>query len=386
MKNKDKKVFVSGCFDLLHNGHVAFLKSAASFGTHLSVCIGADETVYALKNRFPANSQDERKYHLEAIRFVDEVLIGSASGMLDFLPELEKVKPDVFVVNEDGHQPEKEAICAQKGIEYKVLKRLPEAGLPARSTTAIRKENRIPFRLDLAGGWLDQPFVSSLYPGPVITLCIEPDYAFNTRSGMASSTRAAATELWEFRIPEPDTLKAAKTLFAYENPPGTQEIAGSQDAIGIVFTGLNKLSYSGNYWPDAIEQVQDLDVLQFLQNHLYLVSLEPRASNYSVLENTHLEREHAKALSIAAEKCWNSILQKDLSGAGNAMTESFKAQLALFPNMGNEEIFSLIRRYEKDCYGYKLSGAGGGGYLILLADKQPVNSIQIRIRRKEELC
>lgn len=82
----------------MHNGHIAFLKSAASFGTHLSVCIGADETVYALKNRFPANSQDERKYHLEAIRFVDEVLIGSATGMLDFLPELEKVKPDCLVL------------------------------------------------------------------------------------------------------------------------------------------------------------------------------------------------------------------------------------------------------------------------------------------------
>lgn len=370
----------------MHNGHIAFLKSAAAFGTHLSVCIGADETVYALKNRFPANSQDERKYHLEAIRFVDEVLIGSATGMLDFLPELEKVKPDVFVVNEDGHQSEKEALCIQKGIEYKVLKRLPEEGLPARSTTSIRKENRIPFRLDLAGGWLDQPFVSSLSPGPVITLCIEPDYAFNSRSGMASSTRAAATELWEFRIPEPDTLKAAKTLFAYENPPGTLEIAGSQDAIGIVFTGLNKLSYSGNYWPDAIEQVQDIEILQFLQNHLYLVALEPRAENYSVLNNTYLEQAYASALALAAEQCWNSILQQDLAGAGKAMTDSFKAQLSMFPNMGNEEIFSLIRRYENDCYGYKLSGAGGGGYLILLADKKPDKALQIRIRRKGEMC
>lgn len=386
MENNQKKVFVSGCFDLLHNGHIAFLKSAASYGKYLTVCIGADQTIYGLKNRMPIHNEQERSYHLEAIRYVDQVLIGSASGMLDFLPELERVKPNVFVVNEDGHNPAKQALCEERGIEYIVLNREPELGLPARSTTSIRKGNRIPFRIDLAGGWLDQPFVSNLHPGPVITLCIEPDQEFNNRSGMASSTRKAATELWEFRIPEPDTEKAAKMLFAFENPPGTKEIAGSQDAIGIVYTGLNKLSYSGNYWPDSIEQIQDSKVLDFLERHLFLVSLGPRNADYAVLENTKLEANLAKDLAKASESFWNNVLKLDAVGTAKAMTDSFGAQLAMFPNMAGNSVFDLINQYRNSCLGYKISGAGGGGYLILFAEARPANSIPIRIRRKESLC
>ena len=63
------KVFVSGCFDVLHSGHVAFLEEAASYGD-VYVSIGSDATVMALKNRKTMYSEEERKYMLEAIRFV----------------------------------------------------------------------------------------------------------------------------------------------------------------------------------------------------------------------------------------------------------------------------------------------------------------------------
>ncbi|RMG77287.1 MAG: cytidyltransferase, partial [Bacteroidetes bacterium] len=162
--SQPKKVLVSGCFDLLHSGHVAFLTEAAGMGD-LYVCIGSDATIEQLKGRPPVNTQSERKYMLEALRCVREVRISRGNGTLDFLPELEEIQPDLLVVNEDGDRPEKARLCRQKNIEYRVLKRRPHPGLPARSTTELRKISKIPFRIDLAGGWLDQPFVSGLFPG-----------------------------------------------------------------------------------------------------------------------------------------------------------------------------------------------------------------------------
>jgi cytidyltransferase-like protein len=381
----NKKVMVSGCFDLLHSGHIAFLKSAAAYG-HLTVCIGSDQTVYELKKRLPINNEEERKYHLEALKDVAEVLIGSGGGYLDFLPEFLNLQPDVFVVNEDGHSQEKQSLCAQHHTEYIVLPRTPHGNLPERSTTALRSKNSIPFRLDLAGGWLDQPFVSEFAAGAVITICIEPDTDFNERSGMASSTRKAAIELWKYRIPEPNLEHTAKVLFAYENPPGTKEIAGSQDAIGIVFNGLNRLHYNKQYWPTEIEQVSDKDILDFIEHHVFLMPIGARKPGFKVLDKTNLNEQDASELSMASSTCWEAILKKDLVAFGKAVTRSFKAQHSLFPYMADDSILKQIELLQDHILGYKLSGAGGGGYIVVVAEKAVTGCIPIRIRRKEGLC
>lgn len=211
-----KKVLVSGCFDLLHSGHIAFLKSAARYGD-LYVCIGSDKTIYNLKGRYPVITQDERKYMIESLACVKECKINKGNGILDFLEELEEIKPNVFVVNEDGNTPNKIELCKIKNIELIVLDRVPSEGLPARSTTSLRTNSIIPFRIDLAGGWLDQPYVNKLYPGPVLTISIEPTIEFNNRSGMASSTRNKAIELWKAQLPEGDPIQLSKILFSYIN-------------------------------------------------------------------------------------------------------------------------------------------------------------------------
>jgi cytidyltransferase-like protein len=376
-----KKVLVSGCFDMLHSGHIAFIKSAAEFGD-VYVCIGSDQTVYELKKRYPVNTENERKYLLEALLNVHEVCIGSGSGYLDFLPELDRIKPDIFVVNEDGFSKEKEQLCIDNGIELIVLKREPHAGLPARSTTELRKINKIPFRIDLAGGWLDQPFVSMHAGGAVITISIEPDHDFNERSGMASSTRKMATELWQNQLPASNEEQLAKILFAYENPPGKTEVAGSQDAIGIVFAGLNKSNYEGAYWPKSIDSVIDESIINFIEKHLYLVSLGPRKNGYDVLARTNIDKQGAQALAIATEECWTAILHKDLAAFGMAFTRSFEAQVRMFPEMADDSIYEMIAKYKDLALGWKVSGAGGGGYLILVSDQIITGAIQIKIRRK----
>lgn len=154
----DKKVFVSGCYDMLHSGHVAFFKEASRYGD-LYVGIGSDRTIEELKNRKTVYSEKERLYMVKAIRYVTDAYINPGSGMLDFLDTLDLVKPDIFVVNSDGGSDVKRRLCADRGIEYIELQRVPDAGLEARSTTSLRQgvKSHLPYRVDLAGTWIDQP-------------------------------------------------------------------------------------------------------------------------------------------------------------------------------------------------------------------------------------
>jgi len=375
-----KKVFVSGCYDMLHSGHVAFFAEAAQLGD-LYVGIGSSKTVYELKARKTINSDEERLYMVSSLKMVKKAWISSGSGLLDFEKELRELRPDYFFVNEDGNSPEKERIAEELGIEYIISKRIPHGSLPRRSTTTLRQECLIPYRIDLCGGWLDQPYVSKFAAGPVMTISIEPDYDFNDRSGMATSSRKKAVELWQTNIPAGDKEKLAKTLFCFENPPGTKYVSGSQDALGIVMPGLNKLWYDkGNYWPSSIESVQNKETLSWLESHLYLVPLYPRISSYNVLENTHIDEAGASRLSKAAVECWAAVKAGNLKDLGAAVAEGFEAQIAMFPNMLSEGVQEQIDLYRQQALGWKLSGAGGGGYLTLIAEEAITSAIKIRIR------
>ncbi|MDR3654061.1 MAG: adenylyltransferase/cytidyltransferase family protein [Paludibacter sp.] len=375
-----KKVFVSGCYDMLHSGHVAFFEEAAQYGD-LYVGIGSDKTINNLKARKTINSDAERLYMVKALKVVKDAWINKGDGLLDFLEELNILQPDIFFVNADGHTPDKEALCKEMGIEYVVSKRVPHGNLPARSTTALRQECKIPYRIDLAGGWLDQPYVSSYASGSVITICIEPDYEFNDRSGMSTSSRKKAIELWQTDIPEGDKEKLAKTLFCFENPPGSEYISGSQDSLGITLPGLNKFYYEGNYWPNEIESTTDSLILDWIEERIWMIPLYPRYENYDVLANSRIDKAGAKRLSLATEKCWNSLLKMDAKSVGKYITESFEAQIAMFPNMLTHGVLEQIKQYENQVLGWKLSGAGGGGYLIFFSEQAVENAIQIRIRR-----
>ena len=378
-----KKVFVSGCFDMLHSGHIAFLQEAAKYGD-VYVALGSDATVYSLKGRVPVNNEHERLYMIQSLACVKEAFISSGSGMLDFEAELRQLQPDIFLVNVDGNIPQKKALADELGIEYIVLEREPHGGLPPRSTTALRTIDQMPYRIDLAGGWLDQPFVSKLYPGPVLTISLEPTIAFNERSGMATSTRNKAIDLWGPRLPAGDPEKLAKVLFCYDNPPGTTTISGSQDAVGIVYPGLARAHYAGEYWFTKIDHVRDEMTLQFIEKALYLVPLGPREAGYDPLAEQNLTVENAKALADAANACWDAILAHDLPAFGLQVRRAFEAQVALFPNMVSDEICSLIDQYRDVALGWKLSGAGGGGYIIFVSETPIPDAVRISIRRGME--
>lgn len=133
-----KKVVVTGCFDWLHSGHVRFFEETAELGD-LHVVLGHDENVRLLKGKgHPLFPENERQYMVQAIRHVKQALISTGRGWMDAAPEIDRIRPDIYAVNEDGDQPEKRSFCQKHKLEYVVLKRLPKEGLPKRESTALR--------------------------------------------------------------------------------------------------------------------------------------------------------------------------------------------------------------------------------------------------------
>ena len=314
---------------------------------------------------------------VKALRCVKDAWISSGSGIMDFEKEVRELQPDIFFVNTDGYTPEKKAFCEELGIELVVSHRVPEAGLPARSTTALRQECRIPYRVELCGGWLDQPSVNSLCPGSVIVMSIEPTMEFNDKSGMATSSRKKAIDLWQTQIPAGNREELAKLLFCVDNPPGTKTISGSQDQLGLLLPGLNKLNYDNGYWPVSIESITDDAILNYIAEHLYLVALPPRPAGYDVLGNTNINYDSARKLADATECCWQAMKAGDTKTWGDATRRCFEAQIEMYPAMQTKDMRMAIEEYRNLACGWKVTGCGGGGYWILVSEKPIPNAIKV---------
>lgn len=385
-----KKVFVSGCYDLLHSGHVEFFRRAAEYGD-LYVGIGSDETILHYKGHRTLWNEQDRLFMVKAIRYVKDAFINAGNGIMDFIPTVDMLKPDILVVNEDGASEEKRKFCEERGMEYVVLKRDPHEGLEAHSSTAIKEQLcRIPTRLDLAGTWIDQPYVSCYAPGWAITISLEPTFEVRERCGLSTSTRNMIKKIWPLELPdmEPETL--ARLVFCYENNPERSDgiISGAQDSIGICIPGLCRHYYDNQYWPSKIETCNDESVLSWLESHLVMIPMEPRKLGCSVVEGKDITETKVKALAQAADDCWEAIMNKDLEAFAAAYRDSFNAQTAMFPAMIQGCVPSHIEKYENLVMAYKMPGAGGGGYLACVVEdaeafaNEHKEAIRLTIRRR----
>ena len=423
-----KKVFVSGCYDLLHSGHIEFFKQAAAYGD-LYVGIGSDRTIEGYKGHKTLYPEQERLFMVKAIRYVKEAYINAGSGVMDFLPTLDIVKPDILVVNAEGGNDDKRRLCEERGMEYIVLERKPAEGLEARSSSGLKKQLsageipaaspealagseapagsgcNIPTRVDLAGTWIDQPYVSRLCPGWAITVSVLPTFEIRNFCGLSTSTRNAIKRIWPVELPKMDPETLARLMFCFENDPERQNgfVSGAQDAIGICVPGLCRHYYNDHYWPEKIEVCPEASVLWWLEQHLCLIPLEPRPKGCSVVEGKDITAEKVKALADAADRCWTAIISKNLQAFADACRASFEAQIAMFPGM----VTPTIRTDASDSRGVRISlqpaldkwaategvlalkftGAGGGGYLALAVSDAPAfclahpEAIALHIRR-----
>jgi len=376
---KNKTVMVSGCFDLLHGGHIAFFKTASSYGD-LYVSIGRDENLLSLKGKKPVFAESERLFIVKSVRYVHDAFLASGSGMLDFEPDLKRIKPDIFIVNYDGHTPDKEILCKKLGIEYIVLERIPEPGLPSRSSSGTKRDMRFPYRLCLAGGWIDQPWVPEIYPGSVVVAQIWPTMDFNDRSGLATSSRRVGIGIWGDKYPEGDFQKNARILFGAENPPGKKYISGSQDHIGLLYPGVNQLYYNGGYWPERIESTTERDICDWLTDVIHLVPLEPRPDGYDPLKEMHLEKPFIRELGESGDLCWEAIINKDIFKLGKALTNTLLSWKKILPLTVPDWIMNeLETKYFPNYPGAVTSGCGGG-YVIVVSDREVEGAIKIKVR------
>ena len=365
-----KRVFVSGCYDLLHSGHVEFFRQAAEYGD-LYVGIGSDKTIEEYKHHKTVYSETERLFMVKSIRYVTDAYINQGSGILDFLPTLDIVKPDILVVNTDGGSEAKRKVCEERGMEYIVLQRDPHEGLAARSSTELKKTPcQIPTRLDLAGTWIDQPYVSMYAPGWAITISLEPTFEIRERCGLSTSTRNIIKCIWPYQLPNMDPETLARLVFCFENHPEREDgiVSGAQDAIGICIPGLCRHWYDNHFWPIRIETCNDEEILSWLENHLVLIPMEPRSPGCSVVEGKDINETKVRALALAADQCWGAIMRRDLAAFAKAYQASFVAQTAMFPAMIQGSVQEYIDRYRDKVLAWKMPGAGGGGYLACVVD------------------
>lgn len=374
-----KTVMVSGCYDLLHAGHVAFFKTAAKYGK-LHVFVGRDENVKGLKGKAPYFSEEERKYMVQAVRYVDKAYVSSGMGMLDFAEDMKMLKPDYFVVNHDGYTTGKKDLCDELGVELVVLDRIPEEGLPARSSSDTKRELKFPYRACLAGGWIDQPWVSEVYPGSVVVAQLWPSIDFNDRSGMATSSRKVAIEIWGDQYPEGDPIRNAEILFGAENPPGSKYISGSQDHIGLLMPGVSRLDYNGKYWPYNIENTTDPETCEWLASVLKLVPLQPRPEGYNPLIAQNLNKTVVKRLGVSGKVCYEAIMKKDVQLLGEAMKETFTCWKEMLP----ETVPGWIMKEMEEVYFPKYAGAitsgSGGGYVIVPSEDPVDGALDVKVR------
>ena len=112
-------VLTSGAFDLIHYGHIRLLEEAKRLGgpdARLVVIVARDETIRKLKQNLPVIPEDQRRAVVEALRVVDEALLGYED--LDMATVIDRVQPDIIAVGYD-----------QDGIEAMASKAIEERGL-----------------------------------------------------------------------------------------------------------------------------------------------------------------------------------------------------------------------------------------------------------------
>ena len=248
----------------------------------------------------------------------------------------------------------------------------------------------IPNRLQLAGGWIDQPFVSKHNPKPLgamVVAQIEPNFRPMDRSGIASGTRAIAMQLWKGKLPARPHDELVRELYEAENK-GKAEPSGSQDMIGLVYPGVNRLDYDisihGGVFPSHIESCNRPKVARWLSKVLHLIAVEPRPEGYSPLGVKNLDPKWVARLGQSGKDCYDAILDMDVKRLGKSLNLTMKCWETILPQVVRHprlrvDLMPILQAYQQQYPGAMYSGCGGG-YLIVVSEEPVPGAFQVEVR------
>jgi cytidyltransferase-like protein len=333
-----KTIFVSGCYDLLHAGHVQFFSDARALGDHLTVSFASAEVFWSHKRRKPALPDEHKRLLLESIRVIDRVVVGRGTKLgLDFEESFLQLRPDILAVTSDDQYANlKQELCARSGATYHVLaKTLPKQKMI--STTEIvrmiQAPTEAPLRVDFAGGWLDVPRFAR--PDTSVVNCaISPtvslrEWSYEERSGLGGSGA------WALLNGQPSVAAELASGVGWQDPAIVQETgccvwrSGERPQLEFKRDGRFLSGAMALHWTGSPHDTS---------------ALANNMRDYALIE---------QAGKIARE----AVLAEDLSRLGEAVTLSYQAQL-------DEGMPSLPSAEE--CLARKYCGGGWGGYALFL--------------------
>ncbi len=333
-----KTVFISGCYDILHGGHIQFFKEARALGNHLTVCFASDKVLWEHKQRRSSIPQDHKLALMTSLEMVDQVVIGDCSELgLDFKDHFLRLKPDILAVTEDDqYEDQKRALCQEVGAEYVKLPKTPPQFTPVSTSSIVRNIRTpalAPLRVDFGGGWLDVPryarkggFIVNCAISPLVSLT---DWGYEQKSGLGGSGAWA--------------LLNGNDGFESELAMGV----GWQDPAIIRETGLC-------VWRSGEQPVLDFKQNgDFLRGHMAIYFTD---IPHDTPGNADIDRDFdliEKAGRIAKE----AVHAASLKLLGEAVRISYEAQIG-------EGMDALPEA--KGCIGRKYCGGGWGGYGLYL--------------------
>ncbi len=248
----------------------------------------------------------------------------------------------------------------------------------------------IPFRLSLAGGWIDQPFVSRHNPEPpgsMVVISLEPVFPFMERSGFASSTRKTVSAIWKEGLPEKDPAELVRELYRAENRDKA-EPSGSQDMAGLIYPGVSRLDYDYRHedgvFPVHVESMTDSSVARWLESSLHLLPVGPRPDGYNPLGIKNLDGDWIRRLGRSGKACFDAITLRDIRALGAALNECMLCWETILPNTVRHpalkvDLKGILGHYQANYPGAMYSGCGGG-YVIAASENEVPGTFTIKVR------
>ena len=226
----------------------------------------------------------------------------------------------------------------------------------------------------------------------MVVVSLEPACRFMDRCGLATGTRAVATRLWRGRLPKRPPAAMTRELYQAENQ-GRAEPSGSQDMIGLIYPGINRLDYdfaaNGGVFPAHVETLCSERSARWLERVINVLPVAPRPEGYNPLGAKNLNPKWVVRLGQTGKDCFEAIRHCDLDALGAALNECMVCWENILPHTVRHptltvDLISLLRTYQA-CYPGAMYSGCGGGYL-LVASEEPVPGgfrVQVRTARSE---